>query len=120
MFIIRRVLALIVLISSLINIFGGGYTMAIGKMIHMEVTEGEVRDAEYFQHILDDRNHGITTIPVPTSVLENMVTYMRANDFKLAPGHYKFHQGWQFKDGKFIQKGYIWDNEYDVFKFQKK
>ena len=117
----KRMLALVVILfSGLINTLGCVHAMDIGKMIYLEVIEGEIRDADYFQRVLDDRRNGLVTLPVPTSVLENMVKYMRENDFKLVPGNYRFHQGWQFKDGKFIQKGFIWDNKYEVLKFQKK
>lgn len=116
----KRILALVILFSGLINIFGGSHVMAIGKEINLEVLEGEVIDADYFQKVLDDKLNGVVTnLPVPISFLENIVKYMRENNLKLAPGFYKFYQGWQFEDGKFIKKGFIWDIKREVFKFQK-
>ena len=43
----KRILALVILFCGLINIFGGSHVMAIGKMIYLEVIEGEIRDADY-------------------------------------------------------------------------
>jgi hypothetical protein len=94
----------------------------IGKHFTISVSENEIIDANYLQNVLD----GKIRKDVPyfdlwnNNELKKLIDYMKCNNFIIAPGEYRFNQGWQFKDGIFFYWNGKEFDEFDVFKFENK
>ena len=95
-------------------------TIGFGKIITITVSETEVVDADFLEKVIDEdiKKDILWFDMLDNSVLEELINYMRINDFEIVPGKYNVNQAWRFKNGKFI----INDNgtEVEVFTFKKK
>lgn len=101
--------------------------MRIGKSFNIVIKNDEIIDAEILEKIAKEEiaMPGAQFYLLNKDAFQNLVKYMKENNYTIAPGSYTINQAWGFEDGLFIinkldENGKVQNEKMEVLKFVKK